>query len=487
MAREQFKDVDALIDAFNEIKGKSLKEIKSLINVRFPAIGKILVTNKGIVGQLLEGYIGNPPNSKADSDVDEIGVELKVLPIRKMSKGLQPKERSKIKSIDYNELAELKWKDSKVRKKMGLILFLVYEQPVGLSYKDWEDEGFKFKGPLLYVLEEQSEEQVGSDYHILHLKTKQGQAHLISEGDTRILGAATSGTGNFVRYLGGKEAKQRSYVLKQPFLKQFYQEEFEKKKYISISKNIPNSKTPQEYIRDLLGTRIAGKTLGQIAKELKVELDSDAKSISRNLINKLLKVDDKVMIRELESSGVTLKTVPVNEKGVPYESMSFPKFSLADVIEEYWEGMVDNNDESIDGTNVAAFREIIERPFIFIPIIKRKISKKWEPIELWKIGEPVLWEPTKRDMDIIREQWEKVKSIAINGVDVREVKRGESTRKENNLIKASDEKIIHVRPKGKDSKDLDIPYKNLKKIDISWQCFWLNAKFVEGVLKRKSS
>jgi DNA mismatch repair protein MutH len=166
MEREKFKDVQALIARYNAIRKKSLKEIKQIIDFRYPEVGNKLKTNKGIDGQILEGYIGNPPNSSASSDIAEIGVELKVLPLKKIGLGLQPKERSKIKSIDYNELALVKWKESKIRKKMDIILFLVYEQPVGLSYKDWTDEQFIFKGPLLYELKEQNENQINMERHI---------------------------------------------------------------------------------------------------------------------------------------------------------------------------------------------------------------------------------------------------------------------------------------------------------------------------------
>jgi DNA mismatch repair protein MutH len=481
MEREKFKDVQALIARYNAIRKKSLKEIKQIIDFRYPEVGNKLKTNKGIVGQILEGYIGNPPNSSASSDIAEIGVELKVLPLKKIGLGLQPKERSKIKSIDYNELALVKWKESKIRKKMDIILFLVYEQPVGLSYKDWTDEQFIFKGPLLYELKEQNENQISNDYNLLHEKTKHGKAHLISESDTQILGAATSGTGKLVKYLQGKEAKQRSYVLKQPFLKQFYKEKFSREKFVSI--NIPNNETPQQFVRRILEAKLANKTFSEISINYGIDLNSNAKSFSRMVINKVLSIDDKVSIRELETSGVTLKTVPVNKKLAPYESMSFPKFSLVDIIDEYWDGLVDM-DEQLEGTNIPVFREQIERPFIFLPIHKEKHNGEWQPVEDWIVGKPIVWEPSQDDLEIIKKQWEKVKKLAFEGVNVWAVKYGSKTRQENNLLKASEDRIIHVRPHAKNSSDIDRPYNKLKGISITWQSFWLNAKFVEGVLKR---
>ena len=84
-----------LISYYSKFKNFSLKKIKQHVEVSYPEIQ--LKTNKGIVGQVLESLIGNAPNNDPNPDVANLGIELKVMPLRKVSNSLLPKERSKIK------------------------------------------------------------------------------------------------------------------------------------------------------------------------------------------------------------------------------------------------------------------------------------------------------------------------------------------------------------------------------------------------------
>ena len=52
-----------------------------------------------------------------------------------------------------------------------------------------------------------------------------------------------------------------------------------------------------------------------------------------------------------------IKTIPVDDKKKPWEAMSFPKFSLVDLLNESWEF-----DEEKDS---CAFKSLITQPFIF--------------------------------------------------------------------------------------------------------------------------
>ena len=236
-------------------------------------------------------------------------------------------------------------------------------------------------------------------------------------------------------------------------------ERFKKQKFVDLK--IVTNETPQEFVCRLIEEKISNKTFKEVSTQYGLNLDSKSKSITRQIINKVLSLDAKTSVRELERIGLVLKTVPVNEQFVPYESMSFPKFSLADIVNENWDGE-QSVDENIEGTNVSSFRELIERPFIFLPIIKQKEKKEWRPVGEWVVGHPVLWQPNQQELSVIQKQWEKVKSIASDGVHVERVKHGKGYRQLNNLIKASSEKIIHVRPHAKDSSDIDRPYEKLK-------------------------
>lgn len=484
MAPQNFTNIDSLIKFYSKYKGKSLFELNYEIESNYDIHIK---TNKGVVGQILEGLIGNPPNSNPNSDVFNLGVELKVLPLRKVSNKLQPKERSKIKSLNYNKIISENWKNSEIRNKIRLILFLKYEQPIGKNYKDWKHKDFKFLGPLLFVLESNNENIIQKDWEEIKEKVVNENAKEISEGDGVILGACTSGTGKLQIYGNNKTAKQRSYSLKHSYLKQYYLEE-NGVKYESIQ--IPKEISPHDFLLQKITQKIQGEYLDELAARYKLNFASNAKDGFHSLIKKILNIDEKSNVREIDLLGIEIKTVPVNDNLSPWQAMSFPKFSLVDILNEEWIGSdehLDNNIEVFD--NESTFKNQIARPFIFIPIIKNKIGENYEDWRKWKIGKPVLWIPNSEELEIIRQDWEKAKSIIKREVITSLEAHGAGYRQINNLLKEGQKnensgKIIHIRPHTSNSKNIDKPYADYTngRVKICWQSFWLNKKFVRSVL-----
>jgi DNA mismatch repair protein MutH len=473
---KNFSSVKELENFYKKFENENLESIITFINNEYPDIS--LSTNKGIAGQILEAAIGNAPNSDPNPDVKNINVELKVLPLRKISNKIQPKERSKLKSINYNKIIDEEWNSADVKKKIEKILFLLYEQPIGKTYKDWKE--FVFKGTLFYELKNESENIVQEDWEGIQYKVKSEIADQLSEGDSKILGACTSGSGKLVKYGNNKEAKQRSYSLKHSYLKVYYNQNKKNIKYSSL--NLEKDITPQDFVLRELNKELKNQKLINIVDKYKVDFSKTAKSGFSLLINRVLKVDDKKRILELEENGITIKTIPVNKENKPWEAMSFPKFSLIDLIEEEW-----------DGENEADFKNIINQGYIFIPVIKEKEKyivngkskyryKNWKT---WEIGKPVFWKAIETELSTINKEWEKAKDIVKNGVKVNDVKHGKGTRQENNLLKSSDTEIIHIRPHAQNSKDIDKPYFEFSKIKISWQSFWLNKSFTEKIINKK--
>jgi DNA mismatch repair protein MutH len=198
------------------------------------------------------------------------------------------------------------------------------------------------------------------------------------------------------------------------------------------------------------------------------------------LVNRILNINDKKKILELEEKGISIKTIPVNCKNKPWEAMSFPKFSLVDLIEEEW-----------DGENEAVFKSMISQGFIFIPVIKEKerylengkTKGRFKNWTTWKIGKSVYWSANDNELSIIKNEWEKAKSVVENGVKINKVKHGLGIRNENNLLKSSETEIIHIRPHANNSSDIDKPYFEYSKVEISWQSFWLNKSYTEKIIR----
>ena len=185
---KSFNSISELKLFYNKFKNQSLKSLNNYVYNNYSHIN--LSVNKGIAGQLLEALIGNSPNSNPNPDVSSLGVELKVLPLRKVSSRLQPKERSKIKSINYNKIIYEEFNSSLLKKKISQILFLMYEHPSGKNYKDWE--GFIFKGCLLYELKNENENTVEKDWYKIKHKVVNENADKLTESEGIILGASTS-------------------------------------------------------------------------------------------------------------------------------------------------------------------------------------------------------------------------------------------------------------------------------------------------------
>lgn len=476
---EKFSSVKDLEKFYKKFENKSLKFLSDYVQVTYPKIS--ITLNKGIAGQILEAVIGNAPNSSPNPDVKEIDVELKVLPLRKISNKIQPKERSKIKSLNYNKIVKEDWETSEVRSKMQKILFLLYEHPTGKTFEDWEE--FIFKGTLLYEIENENEEIVQNDWQQIKNKVESELADTISEGHSKVLGACTSGTGKLIPYGNGKSAKQRSYSLKHNYLKVFYEEKVGKQKFVTLE--LKENIEPQDFVLNQFNLNLKGQNLKNLVDKYQVKFSIQAKSSFSLLINRILKVDDKTKIRDLEENGIAIKTIPVSPKNKPWEAMSFPKFSLVDLIEEDWE-----SDE-----NEAEFKKIITQGFIFIPIIKEKekyidkgeVKERYKDWTTWQIGTPIYWKASDEVVSIIKQEWEKAKEIVKQGVYVENVKFGSGFRQENNLLKSSNTKVIHIRPHANDSRDIDVPYYEYSKnkVGISWQSFWLNKSFIESIINPK--
>ncbi|MES2589286.1 MAG: MutH/Sau3AI family endonuclease [Bacteroidota bacterium] len=478
---KEFKTQSDLVNFYNGFENKTLGELNNFIKENYPKI--LIRENKGVAGQILEALIGSPPNSNPSADVESLGIELKVLPLRKISNSIQPKERSKIKSINYNKIVHEEWISSEIRSKMQKILFLLYEHPTGKTFK--ESEEFIFKGTLLYELEKEGEETVKQDWEGIKNKVVSEIADTISEGQSKVLGACTSGTGKLIEYGNSKTAKQRSYSLKHSYLKFFYEKNNSDSKYIQL--NLEPKQEPQDFILNKLNKELLGKNLKELSTLFGVDFSPKAKNSFRLLLNRILKIDDKIKILDLELNGIELKTIPVSPENKPWEAMSFPKFSLVDLIDEEWEGELNNE---------AVFRSIISNGYIFIPIIKEKfpVIKKngkkgysYNDWTEWKIGKSVYWKASEKELSTIQNEWERAKKIVEKGVEVYEIKQTGRTIQGNNLLKSTETEIIHIRPHGNDSNDIDIPFLQYtaRKIRISWQSFWLNKSFTEKVIAQK--
>jgi len=150
-------------------------------------------------------------------------------------------------------------------------------------------------------------------------------------------------------------------------------------------------------------------------------------------------------IPELEKAGIVLKTLRVNERGMPRESMSFPTFKYMDIINEDWEE--------------SSFLDMIERKFLFV--VFREDDDR--TLRLEKVG---YWNMPYDDREEARKVWEDTK---------RRVKADA-----NDLPKMSESRVAHVRPHGRDKNDT---WPTPQGIGLVKQSFWLNARYLSDVIR----
>jgi hypothetical protein len=101
------------------------------------------------------------------------------------------------------------------------------------------------------------------------------------------------------------------------------------------------------------------------------------------------------------------------------------------------------------------------------------------------VGELSVFVPSAGVLQDIGKEWLKAKEIVKRGVKIREVPYGDGYRKENNLLKATKTKYIHLRPHAKNSYDYDLDYSEYTRgeVEITKQSFWLNKEYINYILK----
>src|SRR5690606_20320121 len=137
---------------------------------------------KGGLGNLLEEiYFGYKANSNPEPDFPEAGVELKVSAYEVSKKGgFRAGERLVITMISYEDPIELDFRDSKVLKKIAIILLVYYlrNRTLGSNILYPIDFVSLFSPPA------EDMEIIKNDYEKIAKKIEEGNAHLLSEGDT---------------------------------------------------------------------------------------------------------------------------------------------------------------------------------------------------------------------------------------------------------------------------------------------------------------
>ena len=458
-------DKNSIIEYAKKLKGKSLREICE------PEILEHSYSGKGNFGQLLEKfYFGYNPNSTAEADFAEIGMELKSSPLKQLkNKEYRSKERLVLNIINYLNIVNQDFENSDFIKKNASILLIFYLHQAGYDVLDFiiklVDE-WNFPSTDLEIIKK--------DWETIKQKIVDGKAHELSEGDTYYLGACTKGTNaSSVRKQPFSEipAKQRAYSFKQGYVnhiiasiagetKEVYG------KLISSAKEVKR-KTIEEIVIEKFKPYY-GKTIEEILDKTGVELNTSAKSFYANLTKAILGIELNKEIEEFEKAEIQVKTVRLKENNLPKEDMSFPTFKYEEIVNEDWE----NSD----------FKDILEHKFLFV-----FFQFQGDKLVLRKVK---FWNMPYSDLLEVEKVWTKTQEIVTKGEIVKEIrtdKNGKDVRFTNFPSKKFSS-ISHVRPHATNANDTyPLPKKDklTKENEYTKHCFWLNNSYIRDEIYLK--
>lgn len=458
-------DKNSIIEFAKKLKGKSLRQICD------PQILEHSYSGKGNFGQVLEKfYFGYEPNSTAEADFAQIGMELKSSPLKQLKNNeFRSKERLVLNIINYINVVNQNFENSDFIKKNASILLIFYLHQAGYDILDLiiklVDE-WSFPSTDLEIIKK--------DWETITQKIADGKAHELSEGDTFYLGACTKGANALsVRKQPFSEipAKQRAYSFKQGYVNHIIasiaNEPTETYGKLISSVAVAKKQTIEEIVISKFKP-FYGKTEEEIVKSLKIEINTKAKSFYASLTKAILGISLDKEIEEFEKAEIIVKTVRLKENNLPKEDMSFPTFKYEEIVNEDWEN--------------SNFKDILEHKFLFVFFQFENEKLVLRKVKFWNM--PYL------DLLEVEKVWTKTQQIVAKG----EIVRGFKTDKNGKVSRLTNfpdkefSQISHVRPHAKDTSDtylLPKIDKLTKENNYTKHCFWLNNSYVKNEIYLK--
>jgi len=445
---------ESVVNFAKKLKGKTLRNSceSDVINH--------LYSGKGNFGQVLEKYyFGYEPNSVAEPDFPEIGMELKSSPLKEVKvEVFRAKERLVLNIINYFNVVNQEFETSDFYKKNSNILLVFYLYESGLDILD-----FTIKLVDEWSFTETDLEIIKKDWEIINKKIIDGKAHELSEGDTFYLGACTKGANSrSLRKQPNSEAlaMQRAYSFKMGYVNHIIatigrenEGTFGK---IIASPEIVKKQTLEEIVISKF-TFFLGKTPDEIVSYLDLKgINKRAKNYYSLLTKAILGIQINQFIEEFEKAEIIVKTVRINEKNTPKEDISFPNFEFKKIVNEEWEE--------------SDFKNVLEHKFFFV-----FFQYEGKKLFLRKVK---FWNMPYTDILKAEKVWFRTKDIVTNGQIVKQVKNG---MRYTNFPGKSFNNVAHVRPHARNSKDtFPLPFidKYTNQHEYTKHCFWINKSYV---------
>ena len=427
-ARYDGTSVDSIFEYSKGLVGKSLREALDDLHISTNS------AHKGDLGTLVQVlYFGLTKDNLREPDFRDAGLELKTTGVVLRKGVLTAKERLVLSMIDFGQIVNEHWETSALLQKCRLILLLAYLYE---KEKDPIDRRF-VKGPYLLDFLSARFEGVREDWEHIRDKIRTGQAHELSEGDTFFLGACRKGAGGPDEPLrdqpnSPEKAKARAFSLKQSFLTSLM---FDGDAQLEDLRELP----------ERAFSPFVGKAVHKIGDHFGlVKKSKNQKGFHRQLAVAML-LEGGSSLQTLESLGIEMKTIRLNQRGSPRQSMSFRGFEFMEIINQEWEN--------------SSFFGAVESKFLFV-VFKEAAdgTENLHKVFYWNMPFPDRLEAKRVWVDTKRR-------VALDASD---------------LPRMVESPVAHVRPKGRNGNDKILTPQGTLFLR---QAFWLNSTYIRKVLE----
>lgn len=399
-------------------------------------------SHKGGFGTVLERhYFGYEPNSRPEPDFAEAGVELKATPLKRSGSRMVSKERLVLGMIDYMTVVSEEWESSTFLKKNSHLLLVFYLHEQGMDPRD-----FVIKIVRLWEFPPEDLAIIRLDWQTIVAKVRTGQAHELSEGDTLFLGACTKSSDSTTRRrqpFSGEPAKPRAFALKQSYMNTVAQGSLGMKSV--AADEVIRGRSLEEVVVSRFEPYI-GKTADEIADMAGLTAKRHAKNFYAVLTKRILGAGDKDKIAEFEKADIQVKTMRLLPNGRPKEDLPFRAFDYCDLVQQDWES--------------SDLREVLGKRYFFVIYqLDRDDVPTLVGTRFWTMPVSDIEGPARRCFDETQSRIEEDKA--------------------EYLPKKSENRVCHVRPHGRDSRDV---ISTPSGRPVCRKSFWLNGSYIKDQL-----
>lgn len=165
------------------------------------------------------------------------------------------------------------------------------------------------------------------------------------------------------------------------------------------------------------------------------------------------------LVKKYKQNSISIKTVRLQDSGMPKESMSFEQIDFQNVSEETWD----------DSFIKSKFKNTT---FLIVVFQLQDEVLYFRGVKIWNMPIEIL------ETDV-KNFWTQLHTRILEGVTLTPVKQKNNIIIENNLPSMTDNKVMHTRPKANDSNDkTELPDGQL----ITKHSYWLNSGFIREIV-----